>query len=253
MTFDLLIGLLFFVGAIALTLTSYAAMRMLVGKTSDGRDRELAASVLTRIAAIHALLLALVFAQEMVDYQQLRIESALEANALADIYNDAARFDPASAGPIRLAIKDYLAAVVDKEWPDLAREQRLSASAWAAWDAVYGHALDMKTDNARQEALRNHMLDSVHVISEQRVKRESNGQDSLSSLFWFAGVIGVVFTAIAYYPYAPESRSILLLSMYGGFVGLVLFLIYAFSNPYSPPGALPPGAFLRLQAQIAGT
>ena len=45
-----------------------------------------------RISALHALILALVFAQEMSEYQQLKLESAAETNALADIYFDAGRY-----------------------------------------------------------------------------------------------------------------------------------------------------------------
>ncbi len=37
-----------------------------------------------------------------------------------------------------------------------------------------------------------------------------------------------------------------LLSVYGGFSGLVLFVIFAFSDPFSTPGKLEPVAFERL-------
>jgi hypothetical protein len=246
-----LYGLLFVAISIGMALASYFIARWITGGDPDKNDRELAGSILVRISALHALILALVLAQEMVDYQSLRSESAVEANAIADLYNDAARFDPVEGAGIREAARNYLNQVVDTEWASLARERRLAQSAWAHWEQAYAGVLDLKPGNERQASLRDHMLESVHTISEQRVKRESNGQDSLSALFWFAAVAGLIFSAIGYYPFRPEPRSLFLLSMYGAFTGIVLFLIYAFSNPYQPPGALKPGAFERLQDRIA--
>ncbi len=110
--------------------------------------------------------------------------------------------------------------------------------------------LDLTPSNPRQQSLRDHMLSSIHIISEQRVRREGLGRDGLSGWFWFAAVSGVVFTALAYYPFPPDRGNMLLLGAFGAFTGIVMFLIYAFSDPYARPGALEPGAFLRLRAQI---
>lgn len=250
MLFDILVSLAFIAASVALVLGSYFTMRFVAGRAGTS-DRELASSVLTRIAAVHALILALVFAQEMVDYQQLRSESATEANAVADIYNDARRYG-ADAEPIRIALRSYLDTVIGEEWQALATDRRLSSRAWGQWESAYAAVLDLVAAGPRQEALRDHMLAQLHTISEQRVKREMNGQDSLSRLFWFAAITGLIFTALAYYPYAPDRSALMLLSMFGAFVGVVLFLIYAFSNPYAPPGALGPGAFERLRASMDG-
>jgi phage shock protein PspC (stress-responsive transcriptional regulator) len=251
MLVEMLLGILFVGGTVGLTFAAYLLMRVIAGKDPSGRDRELAGSIATRIAALHALILAFVFAQEMVEYQQLRNASATEANALADIYNDIARYDPASGATVRGPLADYVETVIDQEWGSLAGEDRLSPAAWAAWDKIYGEVLDLAASDPRQQSLRDHMLSSIHAISEQRVRRESLGRDGLSGWFWFAAASGVVFTALAYYPFQPDRGNMLLLGVYGAFTGIVMYLIYAFSDPYARPGALDPGAFLRLRTQIA--
>ncbi len=98
MLVEIPLGIVFVGGTVCLTLAAYLLMRWFTGKDATGRDREFAGSIATRIAALHALILAFVFAQEMVEYQQLRISSATEANALADVYNDIARYDQATSG-----------------------------------------------------------------------------------------------------------------------------------------------------------
>lgn len=234
------------------TFAAYFTMRWLFGRDAH-KDKELAASVLTRIAALHALILALVFAQEMVDYQQLRAESVIEADAVADLYNDARRFGGDDGAAIASASRLYTDQVITHDWPSLAVERRLSAEAWASWEVAYEGVLNLKAADARQSSLRDHMLSAIHRISEQRTRREMVGQDEASTMFWFAAISGLLFSAAAYYPYDPERRSVLLLGMFGAFTGIILFLIYAFSDPYNAPGFVGPGPFERLKTMIAAS
>jgi hypothetical protein len=250
MLFELGVGALFVCGTIALTLAAYFLMRFLLVGDAENAERELANSVIFRISALHGLILALVFAQEMIDYQGLRYETATEANAIADIYFDATRYGDNRNAPIQKALSDYISVVVDKEWQELGATGRLSQDAWARWDIAYAAILDLVPTNKRQESLRSHMLDRIYLISDNRTKRESTVADSMSAIFWFAALSGVFFIALAYYSYPPKGRSVLLITMFGGYTGIILFLIYAFSNPYSPPAALSPGPLLRLQQQI---
>lgn len=251
--FDVMTGFIFVIATIGLTLGCYFVMRWLTGGDPEAKDRDLASSVIFRISALHGLILALVFAQEMVEYQQLRFESTIEANAIADIYNDARRYGTEDSDLIRRAVATYLDVVVGEEWETLSTTGRLSGVAWGHWHVAYGAVLDLDARTPRQESLRDHMLEQIHTISATRVKRESHTDGAYSGMFWFAAVSGVVFIALAYYSFPPERYNVLLISMFGAFTGIILFFIYAFSNPYSPPGAIHAGPYLRLIDQIDHT
>ena len=86
----MLLGLGLIVATVAAVLVAYFGMRRIMPAEPDERTRDLAASVLFRISALHGLVLALVFASEVVQYQQLGFEIAAEVNAVSDIYYDAA-------------------------------------------------------------------------------------------------------------------------------------------------------------------
>lgn len=248
---NIVIGTVFIGGTILLMLTSYFTMRLITGGDPEGKDRDLAGSIVLRISALHGLILALVFAQEMVGYQQLRYESAIEADAIADVYFDAGRYDILKGIPIQQALAGYLRVVVKEEWAELGSTGRLSQTAWDQWDVAYRGVLDLVPATERQTSLRDHMLKQIQTIAENRVKRDNHAPDNIDLLFWFAAVSGVILIPFAYYPYPPDRRSIMLISIYGTYTGIILFLIYAFSNPYSPPAALTPIAFERLQQEIA--
>ena len=251
MTVAVLEGSGFIFGTAALTLLCYLAMRYLAGGDPEQHTKDLAGSVIFRVSALHGLILALVFAQEMVDYQQLKFESAVEANAIADIYFDARRYDPDLAATVQEPIKSYLELVVSREWEHLAQGKGLYGPAWGQWDAAYEAVLDLKPADMRQQSLRSHMLDRIHVVSETRVKRENHAVGAISAMFWFAAMAGVVLIALAYYPYPVQRHNVVLIVMFGAFTGLVLFFIYAFSNPFGPPGAIGTDPYQRLIEQIA--
>jgi hypothetical protein len=120
----------------------------------------------------------------------------------------------------------------------------------ARWDAAYNEILNLTPAGDRQKSLRDHMLSSIHTIAETRVKREHHARNSLSGMFWFAAVTGVVFTGLAFYPYTPRRGNLRLLGLLGAFTGIILFFIFAFSNPFKDPGSLRPDGFHHLLRQL---
>jgi hypothetical protein len=251
MSWELGAGVLVILGTVLVTLASYFFMRFITGGDPEGRDRPLADSIIFRISALHGLILALVFAQEMIEYQQLKYQSTTEANAVADIYFDAGRYGGDSKAAIQQAMAGYVETVISKEWDQLGATGQLSSQAWGQWDAAYLAVLDLTPTNGRETSLRQHMLDKLQVISETRDRRQNTGASSVTAIFWFAALSGVVFIAMAYYTYAPTPTHVVLISLYGAFTGIILFFIYAFSNPYAPPAELSPAAFERLRDEIA--
>ena len=245
-----ILGAAFVSGTVLLVLACYFLMRQLEDKDPSSNTRDLANSVMLRISALHGLILALVFAQEMAEYQQLKLESAIETNALADIYFDAGRFGGNNPGLITTPIRNYAQIVIEEEWDSLGATGLLASRAWGQWDAAYNEILDLIPATDRQRSLRDHMLNRIHSIAETRVKREHHARNSLSLIFWFAAVSGVIFMGLAFYPYLPRRSNLVLLALLGGFTGIILFFIYAFSNPFQDPGSWRPDDFRQVLRQF---
>lgn len=114
----------------------------MAGPEPEQPTKDLAGSVIFRVSALHGLILALVFAQEMVEYQQLKFESTVEANALADVYFDAGRYGPEAALAVQGPVAEYLELVVTREWTQLGSQDRLFGPASGRWDTAYQAVLD---------------------------------------------------------------------------------------------------------------
>ncbi|KUF12317.1 DUF4239 domain-containing protein [Pseudoponticoccus marisrubri] len=245
---SVLLPVLFIGGTIALAWIVYFTLRWLSGARFAEDTQTLAGSVIIRVAALHGLILALVFAQEMVDYHSLRSNLVAEATAVADIYNDIRRYggEAETEGAIQNALSRYTRIVVEEEWQLLSENRPLSAEGWILRETIYLGVLDLVPETPRQEDLRRHMVAKAQLIAELRQERENTALHAVNALFWIAALAGVVLVTVPYFVFSPTRLHLLLLSIYGAFSGLVMFIIYAFADPFDTPGALEPVAFERL-------
>lgn len=246
MSSNITIGAAFICGTIALTLVVYGLNRRAFARQITTDTRDLAGSVIFRVSALHGLILALVFAQELSDFNNIRNDLVKEATAVADIYNDMTRYGSAEVDTIHAALSAYVNHVTLVEWPHLTGGGGLTAAGWTTWDTVYLHVLDLAPQTPREVALRNHMIQRAQDIAALRQGRDNSAINPMNKVFWLAALSGVILVAAPYFIYAPTPLHLLLLSLYGAYSGGIMFLIYAFSDPYAEPGALPPVAFERL-------
>ncbi|MBI1417004.1 MAG: hypothetical protein GC146_07270 [Limimaricola sp.] len=249
---DILISGGFVLGTVLLTWVIYFGMRLFVRDRVAPDTKDLAGSVIFRVAALHGLILGLVFAQELLDYNEIRADLVREATAVADIYNDMNRYGGDEVAAVQLALSDYVRQVVTVEWDRLGQQGRLSAEGWVFRETFYQSILNLSPNSPRQTDLRSHMVQNSQLIATLRQQRENTAIYHMGALFWIAALGGLVFVALPYFTFTPTPLHVALLSIYGAFSGLIMLMIYAFSNPFSPPGALAPTAFERLMETEIG-
>lgn len=247
------LAVIFVLGSVAIALSVYFAMRRLAGKALAEDTQTLGGTVILRVSALHGLILALVFAQEMDGYKDLQLTLTREATAIADIWNDAARYGPEVATVVQPALRRYTRLVIAEEWQALSDNRALAPEGWSLREIVYNTVLDLQPQTPRQTDLRAHMVRQSQLIAELRQARENTARHGVNPLFWGAALVGLVLVTLPYFVYSPSRLHIMLLSVYAAFAGLVMFVIYAFSDPFAPPGALEPVAFERLlETEIGG-
>ncbi|MBD9526530.1 hypothetical protein [Paracoccus sp. PAR01] len=243
-------GVAFIGGTVAISLITYALTRHLLAPGEAPHHREMAGSIVVRLGALQGLILALVFAQEMESYQRLEGVLSSEASAVADIYNDAIRYESPTAEPVRAAMLRYLDVVTTQEWHEDGPGGQLLPEGWNAWDAAYREVLDLIPQTPRQAALHNNMLARIHDIADARDQRDRSWTLPTFAIFWFAAVSGMILISAGYYIFPPERQIIVLLSIFSAYTGIVLYMIFAFSNPYSPPAAMQPEALEELLSDL---
>ncbi|BCP52810.1 hypothetical protein K32_14270 [Kaistia sp. 32K] len=241
------IAVLFAAVALTIVFGSYFLARRLlhIGVETD-KTFEAAGSIAVRIAALHGLILALVYAQELDDYKDIRSVLTQEATAISDVYHDAGRYGGPIVGPVQQTLARYLDTVVNQEWDQLGRGEGLSAQAWTEWDDVYQKLLDLTPTTDRERYLANRMRDRITAVAGFRQLRETTAIGRFSSLFWAPALIGLALLAVPFSVYRPSRSNLILLGIFAIYSGVILFFIYAFGNPFAAPGKLEPAPFEHL-------
>lgn len=227
-------------------LLPYWLARKVLLARADEQSKDLAGSVLFRIGALHSLILALVFAQELLNFSEARHAMTREAALVGNVYYDLKRYDEVATASAQASLIQYVNIVLTREWRTLATQRRLDEQAWAEWQAAYLAILNLVPDNARQESLRHIMLDQVRELSELRINRETAALAGTNTLFFFAAIAGVIIMSVGYFPFPPTRVNLTLLLLFGVYTGLVIYFIVAFSNPFSGAGYIEPTRFERL-------
>lgn len=237
--------LLFVAGTIVAVLAVYGVSRLVLARRSEDDTAVLAGSVIFRVAALHSLILALVFAQEQINFNELRANIVNEADAVADIYNDLIRYDEDATADIRAQMVAYTQEATGPEWETLANA-RLSQQAWSLWDDVYGSILNLTPTTQRQEWLHENLRDDIDAISDARTQRELAADGRVTPLFWVAAIGGLLLVAIPYFTFSATPLHIMLLAVFAGYNGIILFFIVALANPFTDPASIQPRPFERL-------
>lgn len=251
--YSMLVGLLFAGGSVGIVIASYLAARRLLHPGAEGdRTHDVAVAIGTRIVTLHGLILALVYAQELGDYKDVRGMVTDEATAVADVFNDARRYGGDAVTEIQRGLARYLDVVVRVEWDMLGHRQGLSPDAWRAWDGVNERILDLTPTSERERALASRMRDRMAAIAKARSMRGATASSGFSSIFWAPALIGLALVVVPFYVYRPTRSHLALLSVFGVYSGVILFFIYAFSNPFAPPGKLEPEPLAYLLSRDLG-
>jgi hypothetical protein len=228
-----------------LVFAPYAAARFLLRAHARDETETLSNSIIVRIASLHGLILALIFAQEQANMNDLRHTNAREAAAVADVFYDLDRYDPVGNARLRRAMAEYVRVVIDEEWEMLA-DGHLSQRAWDSWQLAYMGILDLTPVNPRQQTLRERMLADIETISESRNLREAGAIGGVTRLFWIVAVVGVVFVVVPFFVFPARKVNLLLLLSFAVYNGVVIYTIFALSHPFSPPGAVKPAPFVEV-------
>ena len=232
--------LVFILVAVLSALTCYGMTRMLL-KSRIGQDSELlTARIIAPLGALHALILALIFAQEMADYRDVSRIVSKEASAISDVYHSLQEYDDEnlqSTAAIRDLIVDYVKTVLVADRAALA-EHRLSHQTWINYHRINKQLTNLQTTNNNQEDLRAQMLSDWDTVSGFHIRLRAIAEYEAPNFFWIVIIAGFIAVVIPFYVYSPKIANLMILSSYAAFNGLVVYVIFSIANPFTGPLAI---------------
>lgn len=206
---------------------------------SPPKDARRAANYLFRVVGILvSLFLSLTFADVVLELNQIETSIEREAVMLEDIYRDLDRYGSERAIKAQSLVKEYLQAVIEYDWPALANDM-LSEEARQHLGQLENEVLHLEDNSEVQAILRSRIIADVDLISDLRLSRLEQAFDK-PPLFLIVVIFGFLTTMVCFGPHEPNRLTLVLLSFYTLLIGLVIYLILAYSDPFQGATGVAP-------------
>lgn len=233
------LGVLLLMGLTTLSgLLVYLLSSRVFAKSGSRETRRAANYLFRAIGILVSLFLSLTFADVVLETNQ--IESAIEREAvmLEDIHRDLDRYDSSRARRAQTLLVDYIESVINDDWPALANDE-LSKETRDIFDQLEYQALHLEVETEIQGILRSRIISDVDLISDLRLIRLEQAL-AKPPLFLIVVIFGFLTTMICFGPHQPNRLTLMLLSLYTMLIGLVMYLILAYSDPFQGSTGIEP-------------
>jgi uncharacterized protein DUF4239 len=253
-------GVLIVGGSVLVSLAGMAWVRRKVPHQVLREQNEVAGFIIAVLGVAYAVLLAFVIFTVWNRFEEARVVSAQEANALTNAFRVAEGFpDPARRRMLDLC-RLYARNVVEEEWELTGRgmQSQDSPRAWTYLNQLWTAVRDTAPHTPREQALYAQLLTEMHDLGNQRKLRLLASREGIPSVMWVVLVSGGVLTvAFTYFFGIKSSRTqALMTAALAGTIALNLYLIEAIDYPFTGDVQVHPEAFhqaLRVFDQQEGT
>jgi hypothetical protein len=231
LSFPTIPGMVIFIVAIVIMgFIPYLIGWRLFGKRTDERTQTIAIALFRALVLLLGLMLSMNFVATRGEYVKIQNSVDLEAREVNELFNDLHRFGSDESKLLQNKLAEYVKVVIEEEWPTLAQGQ-LNEMAWQLFLEFEDGIINLKTETAKQKILKQRLISDVDQLSDHRSVRITTGHVAMP---WFLVVvlIGLLISTFMFSVEPPKFITLIFVSLYTAFIGLVLYSIIALNQPY---------------------
>ena len=245
---DFLLSLPTWVGCgIAMACTAFLGLAVyivsynLIAKYNSVELKDSINSLFRVVGLFVSLLLSLAFGQVLAEWQAIKHAIDREAVAISDTHRNLEYFDKEGTRKIRSVLIDYTHAVIEDDWPAMANNQlgRRTSELIGQFTVM---VMGLIPTNQLQKDLRAHIIADLDDISDYRLIR-LNRSLSKPPVYVVVIIFGFLVSMACFGANRPQIPLLALVSLYSVFVGMVLYLIVAMSDPFHGGTYVDPSPF----------
>ena len=218
------------VGTALVGLVVYVVSYKLILKYKSDELKDPASSLFRVIGMLVSLMLSLAFAEVVVDVRKIESAVEREAVAISDTFENLQWFGLEKTREIQTILIDYTQAVIEDDWPALAND-KLGERAGVLKKQLTESVMDLEPTTSLQEKLLSKILADIDEISDHRLIRLDNAL-AKPPVYIKVVFFGFLVTMACFGVYRPQAPLVALVSLYAVFIGLILYLILALSDPF---------------------
>jgi hypothetical protein len=222
---------------------------------SEGDHNDVAGFIIAIVGVIYAVLLAFVVIVSWEQFSQAEDLVGQEASALRGLYRETVAFPPEARGPVEADAIAYARAVVEHEWPAMARGEPGDPAVAAALDRVAQDLTTLPADTPVRQQYTAVEADRFAELVSFRSQRLDYVEEGLPGVLWVALVFGAVVTVGFAMIFGLRSTTLHLImtGSLAALIGVLLFVALAIDHPFAGDVAVQPTPLERVIADFANS
>ena len=243
------VGLMIFVLiTVSFSLAIYCTAHYIVKKHLKKSHERVGRNLFRVAASLLALILSITFANQRVDFFNIKNSIEAEASAIVDIKIDLDLFDTDEGYVIQEKLFDYISRTSKDGWQSL-QNNPFRSEVFVLFREIYYDINHLEASTPFQERIKGNLLNDIDNMSNYLQVRLYSYKQASSPLIYIS-ILGLAIIMILFTVYPPDRVTIGFLIVYISFIAIVLYFILMMSNPLSGPLQIEPGPFLVLQETI---
>jgi len=223
----------FLIVTVLLSILIYLISHKIIIKQLKKRHERTGRVLFRTTASLLALLLSLTFANQRVNYYKIKDSLESEATHLVDITLDLQLFGTTRAHEIQEKVKHYIRSILHDKYKSEDENPFFTPSV-SIFIMLYNNISDLEATTPKQVQLKQNLLADIDAVSDFMQVRGYRSKPEPLNLIYIA-TFGFIVSSILFSVYKPDRISISFLSLYNGFVAIVLYFIIMMNNPFIGP------------------
>ncbi len=203
------------------------------------------------VGTLFSVLLGFMVASAMDKYNDARMHDEQEASNVASVFRVARGLSDIDRPRIRQLCRDYVDTVVNSEWPEMEKNIKINHG-WETYQKLWEATVAVVPENDRQSNLQQGLIASMQSLGEHRRARILLAQTGMQPALWWIVGLGAVITIALSYIFASQFPKIqgFMTALVATAMALNIWLLSAYSHPYSGELKIRPTMFLLLKENI---
>ena len=188
---------------------------------------------LSVLGTIYAVVLGFMLYTAWTNFGAAELNADLEANALRNIYRLAEGLPPPQRGPLEMQTRAYAEAVINQDWPVMARG-KIPEGSHQINERLWKILVSVKASSSSENTVADHALSELSALTLHRRTRLLQSVSRLPGIFWAVLLVGGILTVVSASMFAsaqPRMRTFLVFSN-TLLVTLVLLAIADVDRPF---------------------
>jgi hypothetical protein len=203
------------------------------------------------VGTLFSVLLGFMVASAMEQYNDARLFSTNEASNVASVFRIARGLSDIDRPRIRQLCRLYVDDVINNEWPKMQQHVKVNHG-WETYQELWEATVAMVPENDRQSNLEQELVDSMKELGENRRARILLAQKDMPPAMWWVVGVGALTTIALSYVFASRFPRVqgFMTTLVATAIALNIWLLSAYSHPYSGELSLQPSMFLLLKESV---